>query len=170
MSSSSGIILHHHPLYQNRDILCYWDITIITQYRDILPEPGCPHHSQDMDGWIPSSTGIPGSGQEPQHRAGVLGVVMGRKQWAICIKTPHIWEQQSTSGAALGQQEPPAGLPAGESGFFHHSPPCSFSLQIWTWPGRPSRAGSGWAKRGRTAAACTRECQCMGSLCICGSP
>lgn len=81
----------------------------------------------------------------------------------------HIW---STSGLELLQQgqEPSAGVPGGEFGFFHRSRPCSFSLQIWTWPGRQSRAGSGWAKRGHTAAACTRECQCMGNLCICGSP
>lgn len=93
MLSSTGMSPHHQPrdrdvlqlwdalassspvpiAPQNRDILCYWDITIITRYGDILPVPGCPHGSQDMD--VPSSTGIPGSGQEPQHRTGVRGVV-----------------------------------------------------------------------------------------------
>lgn len=36
------------------------------------------------------------------------------------------------------------------------------SLQIWTWPGSPSRAGPGWARSGSTAAACTSECLCVG--------
>lgn len=37
------------------------------------PSTRMPHGSQDVD--VPSSTGIPGSGQEPQHRTGVRGVV-----------------------------------------------------------------------------------------------
>lgn len=70
---------------QNRDILCYWDITVITRYRDILPVPGC---SQDMD--VPSSTEIPGAparGWCPRGGGAQLTLVFCPRGWSHCCVT-----------------------------------------------------------------------------------
>lgn len=114
MLSSTGMSPHHQPrdrdvlqlwdalassspvpiAPQNRDILCYWDITIITRYGDILPVPGCPMAPRM---W----TSPPVLGYLVQGRSPSTGLVSegwwspaGPQGWSHWCGT---WEQVSTS-------------------------------------------------------------------------